>query len=428
MFGPSEFRAIVSGQRRGIGPALARAALRVLEIPYTVAVRWRNRRYDTGRCAVTRVDVPVVSVGNLTLGGTGKTPAVEWLARWFTEQSVRVALVSRGYGAEAGRANDEALELARNLPDVPHVQDADRVRGARQAIAEHRCQLVVLDDGFQHRRIGRDLDLVLVDALEPFGFDHVFPRGTLREPLSGWSRANALVLTRAELLDADQRARIRDVVLRHAPHAVWAEAMHAPESLESPTGDHQPLETLTAQPIAAVCGIGNPAGFRHALVGCGYQVVATREFADHYPYTDADLTALATWADALDVAAVVCTGKDLVKIADRWSAKTPLWALRSRLKFLSGQRELEAALRAARRPRQRALEVTLAGFTATTWRALRTPVTASSLRPAAQSPPPKSSSSASRIKSFSLSSCLWNDSQKWRKSAANWETAASVVS
>jgi tetraacyldisaccharide 4'-kinase len=344
LFGPSEFRAFVSGQKKGPSATLVRAALRVLEIPYTAAVRWRNRRYDLGRAKVTRVDVPVVSVGNLTLGGTGKTPTVEWLARWFTERGVRVALVSRGYGAAAGRANDEALELARNLPEVPHVQDADRVRGARRAIAEHLCQLVILDDGFQHRRIARGVDIVLVDALEPFGFRHVFPRGTLREPLTGWSRANVLVLTRAELLGSDQRARIRDQVLRYAPHAVWAEATHAPESLESPAGDHQPLETLAAQPIAAVCGIGNPAGFRHALAGCGYQVVAAREFADHYPFTDADLAALGTWADALDVAAVVCTGKDLVKIANRWRAKTPLCSLRSRLKFLSGQRELEATL------------------------------------------------------------------------------------
>ncbi len=344
MFGPSEFRALVSGQTNGPFATLARTALRAMEIPYTAAVRWRNRRYDLGRTKVTRVDVPVVSVGNLTLGGTGKTPAVEWLARWFTERGVRVALVSRGYGAVAGRANDEALELARNLPAVPHVQDADRVRGAWQAIAEHHCQLVILDDGFQHRRIARDVDVVLVDALEPFGFRHVFPRGTLREPLSGWSRADVVILTRAELLDKAQRARIRDEVLRYAPQAVWAEATHAPESLESPAGDHSPLETLAAQPIAAVCGIGNPAGFRHALAGCGFQVVAVREFADHYPYTDADLEALAAWADALDVAAVVCTGKDLVKIANRWRANTPLWALRSRLKFLGGQSELEARL------------------------------------------------------------------------------------
>ena len=344
LFGPSEFRALVSGQKRGVGAAFLRAAFRVLEVPYTAAVRWRNRRYDSGRAPVTRVDAPVVSVGNLTLGGTGKTPTVEWLARWFADRGVRVGLVSRGYGATSGRVNDEALELAGNLPDVPHVQDADRVRGAREAIARHRCQLIILDDGFQHRRIARDLDVVLVDALEPFGFGHVFPRGTLREPLDGWRRAEVLMLSRAELLDRLERERIRDEVMRYAPQAVLPEATHAPESLEAPSGGRHPLEALAGRSVAMFCGIGNPAGFRGALSACGYQVVAAREFADHYSYTDGDLAVLAAWADQLDVAAVICTGKDLVKIADRWRAQTPLFALRSRLKILTGQSALETLL------------------------------------------------------------------------------------
>ena len=344
MFGPSEFRELVSGRRPGIAATLARAALRVLEIPYTAAVRWRNHRYDTGRVTITRVEVPVISVGNITLGGTGKTPTVEWLARWFTERDVRVALVSRGYGAPAGGANDEALELAHKLPHVPHVLDTDRVRGARRAIAEHNCQLVILDDAFQHRRIARDLDIVLVDATEPFGFGHVFPRGTLREPLAGWARAQIFVLTRAELVDEAQRTAIRKQVLRYAPNAKWIEATHAPRRLESPSGHEQPLQSLTGQAIAAFCGIGNPAGFRHALDRSGYRVVAMREFADHFAYDASDVDDLARWADRLDVAAVVCTGKDLVKVRDRWHANTPLWVLLAQLDILTGRAELTEAL------------------------------------------------------------------------------------
>ncbi len=167
---------------------MARGALALAEIPYAAAVDWRNRRYDCG-ATVQRVGVPVVSVGNLTLGGTGKTPLVEWLARWFADRGVRVVLVSRGYGALPGQPNDEALELAQSLPQVPHLQNRDRVQAALEAIGELGAQLILLDDGFQHRRLARDLDLVLVDALEPFGFGHVFPRGTLREPLAGWRRA-----------------------------------------------------------------------------------------------------------------------------------------------------------------------------------------------------------------------------------------------
>jgi tetraacyldisaccharide 4'-kinase len=335
----------VSGRRRGAIAALARAALRLAEIPYTAAVRLRNRRYDSGRAEIVRVDVPVVSVGNLTLGGTGKTPAVAWFARWFDAQGVRVGLVSRGYGASQGRANDEALELAKLLPHVPHVQDADRVRGARRAIGELGCRLLVLDDAFQHRRIARDLDVVLVDALEPCGFGHVFPRGTLREPLAGWSRANVVMLTRAELIDQRQRADVRSHVNRYAPKAVWVEATHAARSLEAPDGRREPLESLAGQSIAAFCGIGNPAGFRHALERAGYRIAAMRELADHFPYALADLDALARWSDALDVAAVLCTGKDLVKIADRWRGTKPLFALTGQLEILAGQNELEAMLR-----------------------------------------------------------------------------------
>ena len=183
LFGATDFQELVSGRRRGPAAAALRGALGAGEWFYTAAIRWRNRRYDRGRAPVHRVGVPVVSVGNLTLGGTGKTPLVGWLGRWFCRRGVRAAVVSRGYGAAAGQPNDEALELRRSLPGVPHLQDADRVAAARQAITACAAQLVVLDDGFQHRRLGRDLDIVLLDALEPFGFGHVFPRGMLREPV-----------------------------------------------------------------------------------------------------------------------------------------------------------------------------------------------------------------------------------------------------
>jgi tetraacyldisaccharide 4'-kinase len=344
--GPSEFRELASGRKRGLAAALSRAALGACELPYTAAVRLRNWRYDTGRAAVHRVGVPVVSVGNLTLGGTGKTPTVEWLARWFAERGLRVGLVSRGYGAKAGESNDEALELAQKLPGVPHVADSDRARGAHRAVEEFGCQLLILDDGFQHRRLARDFDLVLVDALEPFGFEHVFPRGTLREPLAGWSRAHAIMLTRADLLDEAQRTAIRQRVGSFAPHALWLESAHAPHGLLTAAGDEQALESLAGKPLAAFCGIGNPAGFRHSLAQCGYQVVAAREFADHVNYTAEVIRELENWSAASQVAAVVCTHKDLVKVGPHWQGGTPLVALGIRLKVTHGQSELEAALAA----------------------------------------------------------------------------------
>ena len=175
---------------------LARCLLSAVEVPYTWAVRWRNYGYDHGQSPSQRVSVPVISVGNLSMGGTGKTPLVAWIAQRLQQRGVRVTLVSRGYGAVAGKPNDEALELEQKLPGVPHLQNPDRVAAAQKGIAELGSQAILLDDGFQHRRLARDLDIVLLDAVEPFGFGHVFPRGTLREPISGLRRADLVALSR----------------------------------------------------------------------------------------------------------------------------------------------------------------------------------------------------------------------------------------
>ncbi|HYW79548.1 MAG TPA: tetraacyldisaccharide 4'-kinase [Thermoguttaceae bacterium] len=343
---PSTFREIISGRRRGPVAALLRFGLRLVETPYTWVVRRRNRRYDSGAAATHRVAVPVVSVGNLTLGGTGKTPMVEWLARWFRDRDVRVTVISRGYGAEAGSLNDEALELEQRLPDVPHLQNPDRVAAALTAIEEFECQLIVLDDAMQHRRIGRDLEIVLLDALEPFGFDHVFPRGTLREPVEGLGRADVVVLSRADMLGPPERQQIQATAKRYAPAAAYLEVTHAARSLVSSAGKEEPLGSLTGRPIAAFCGIGNPAGFRHTLETCGYQVACFREFPDHHRYDRADVESLATWADQSDIAAVLCTQKDLVKLQADHLGRHPLRALRIGLEILSGREALESELQA----------------------------------------------------------------------------------
>jgi tetraacyldisaccharide 4'-kinase len=308
-------------------------------------MRLRNWRYDTGRATTHRADVPVISVGNLTLGGTGKTPTVEWLARWLQAQGLRVALVSRGYGAAQGHANDEARELAEKLPGVPHVLDADRVRGAGRAIADHRCQVVLLDDGYQHRRLHRDLNIVLIDATEPTGFGHVFPRGTLREPLCGWARADVAILTRCELIDPHERQAIRARFQHYAPRAVWVEASYVPQVLRSADGRQLSLTALVGKNVMAFCGIGNPASFRRALEGCEYQIGSWRELGDHHAYTASDAQALSEQCAASGAVAALCTHKDLVKIGPLWTSPTPLWALQSQLQITAGQAELEAALR-----------------------------------------------------------------------------------
>ena len=344
MFQPTAFRDLVSGRRRGFSAAAARVLLRGAEVGYAAAMRCRNYRYDSGRAPVERVGVPVVSVGNITLGGTGKTPMVEWLARWYRARDVRVALVSRGYGAEQGAANDEALELEERLPDVPHVQIADRVAASKLAIEEFESQLILLDDGFQHRRLARDLDIVLIDALEPFGFEHVFPRGTLREPLAGLARADVVALSRADLIDARERAAIAARVGGYASRATWLEVEHRPQRLVGADGREQPLEAIVGRRVAAFCGIGNPAGFRQTLSRVGAETVELREFADHHAYSREDVAALATWAESLDIEAVVCTAKDLVKLRLERIGNRPLWALAIELEITHGRVDLESRL------------------------------------------------------------------------------------
>lgn len=344
MLNPSEFRDLVSGRQRGFRATCLRTILAGAELPYYLGVCWRNRRFDRQSKLVHHVRVPVISVGNLTLGGTGKTPMVAWIARRLREHGVRVTLISRGYGAEAGTRNDEAIELERRLPDVPHLQDPDRVAAAAIAIDELGCQMILLDDAFQHRRIHRDLDIVLIDALEPFGFEHVFPRGTLREPLIGLQRAHAVVLTRADMIDRQQRDAIRHRVAQLAPQAPWAEVIHAPEELLASNGDTESLDQLQGQSVAAFCGIGNPAGFRHTLNACGYDVVAMKEFPDHHRYQRDDIEALTQWAQQTGAIAVVCTAKDLVKIGVESLGSLPLRALTIGMQFLEGQSQFEAQL------------------------------------------------------------------------------------
>ena len=274
---------------------LLRGLLRACETPYSLIMELRNRRYDRGRAEIHRADVPVISVGNLTLGGTGKTPLVEWIARFFRQNNVTVSIVSRGYGAPDQGRNDEALELELALPDVPHIQNSNRVEAAQMAVDQFQSELILLDDGFQHRRLHRDLNILLVDAMEPFGFEHVFPRGTLREPLEGLGRADVVVLSRADMLDASARQTIRERVAQLAPASVWSEVNHTPQHLLNHQGELQSLDSLAGKKIAVFCGIGNPAGFRHTLDSLKVNIVSWREFPDHHQYTQADVESLATW-------------------------------------------------------------------------------------------------------------------------------------
>jgi tetraacyldisaccharide 4'-kinase len=218
------------------------------------------------------------------------------------------------------------------------------VAAAQEAIARFGSRVLVLDDAFQHRRIARDLDIVMLDASAPFGYGHLLPRGLLREPVEEMRRADVAVLSRASLADPLGREEVRRTIARYAPDALWAEADHVPVALCDSQGTQRAPDELRGKDVAAFCAIGNPAAFRATVEQIGCRVVAMREFADHYSYRPDDLRRLAAWADGLDVAAVLCTHKDLVKLQRQQLGRHLLWALGVRLTFWCGQQALEERL------------------------------------------------------------------------------------
>jgi tetraacyldisaccharide 4'-kinase len=339
------YRDVVSGTRQSVPARILRGVLGGGEPIYKAVVGSKNWRFDSGQKIPIVVAAPVVSVGNLTVGGTGKTPLVCWLAEWFQQRGAAVTLISRGYGSRRGRPNDEALELAARLPGVPHVQNADRVAAAQQALAANPRQVLILDDAFQHRRIARDLDIVLLDALEPFGYDHLLPRGLLREPVESLARAHVVALSRADAVPDLIRSAIRQRAKQVAPQAIWLEMVHQPVGFVDHSENRTPLEALVGRPVAAFCGIGNPDGFRHTLQACGLTVTAFRALPDHCAYPAGQLAKLEKWVqDAGDFAGVVCTRKDLVKLPRDRLGGRPLVALEIQLEITAGREELEGLL------------------------------------------------------------------------------------
>ncbi len=308
------------------------------------AVRLRNFAYDRGLLPTAHLDVPVVCVGNLTAGGTGKTPFVIWVCKRLAERGLRAGVLSRGYGAAQGERNDEAALLASALPGTPHVQDPDRARGGERLVAEQRVDAVVLDDGFQHRRLRRDLDLVLVDATRPWGLARpadgvapvraLLPRGLLREPAAGLSRADAIVVTRADqVAPADLEALLQELT-ELAPGCGIATAAHRPRRLIDAAGNDVGLESLYGREVDLVSGIGNPEAFEATVRRLGARVVTHRRFRDHHAYTARDLADLGAggrW--------IVATTKDAPKLP---TIDEPVVLLDVSMAILSGEPVLAA--------------------------------------------------------------------------------------
>lgn len=316
-----------------------RCGLTTLTPFYAAGSATRNALYNAGVLRTHSANVPVVSVGNITTGGTGKTPFVAWLTHWFHARNIRVAILSRGYRALAGEVNDEKLVLDQLCPGVPHLQQPDRAASAQRAVREFGSQVLILDDGFQHRRLRRDLDIVLIDALEPFGYGHLLPRGLLRESLGGLRRANLVVITRADQVSDEVRRGIHAEVTKHSGGKPIVEVGFLPDKLVNARGETKPLSSIADGTVAAFCGIGNPDGFRRTLATANLTIDASgfRAFPDHHHYTASDLDEIGRHAVERGLNVIVTTQKDLVKIPRIELAGIPLWGLRISAGILKGE-------------------------------------------------------------------------------------------
>ena len=295
---------------------LVRAALTPFELAYAGIVGVRNSLYDRGVLGERRFSIPVVSVGNLTVGGTGKTPIAAWVVARMRELGRSPAIVLRGYG------NDEPLVHARANPDVPVIVSPDRVAGIEDALARG-ADVVVLDDAFQHRRAGRTVDIVLISADAWNGAARLLPAGPFREPMSGVKRASMVIITRKAAPDATVAALERAVRAEGAVSVAIASLELGELVREDGGSDRQPVAALKDKSVVAVAAIGNPDAFFAQLRRHTSRVTALA-FPDHHAFTESEISDIVRRGRDADY--VVCTLKDAVKLGARWPAGArPLW-------------------------------------------------------------------------------------------------------
>ncbi|GAB4556006.1 MAG: tetraacyldisaccharide 4'-kinase [Phycisphaerales bacterium] len=311
----------------------------MLEPVYRFAVGRRNAAFDRGR-GVTGFDVPVISIGNLSVGGTGKTPVVRVIIERLRAQGRTPAIAMRGYKAQPGRPSDEQAEYADLLGDVPVVAQPDRSAGITELLRTRAdIDSVVLDDGFQHRAVARDLDIVLIDATRPPFSDRCLPAGWLREPVSSLERADVLVLTRCDVSSA---ASLIERLRAYAKPVI--QTVHAWDGFESGTSGALAYEELHQQKAVIACAIGHPSAFVAQCEAAGVTIEESVIQPDHHDWTQSEthrLEHLALGRDAI----ILTTGKDWVKL--RRHARTPERYVRPRLRVRmddDGSRALDAAL------------------------------------------------------------------------------------
>jgi tetraacyldisaccharide 4'-kinase len=367
---------VIFGQRRGKRAALVRGLLLSLSKVFLVAVKSRRFLYNFRILRDRTLGVQVIAIGNLTVGGTGKTPVVEKFARELRDQGRTVAILSRGYRSkpppltrrllnkalfredttpprvvsdgkslllDSETAGDEPYMLASNLKDVIVLVDKDRVKSGRYAIEKFGCDTLLLDDGFQYWRLrGRRMDVVLVDCQQPFGNEHLLPRGTLREPPSHLARANTVFITKSEGDLTELRKRIAAV----NPTARIVECVHHPLYFEDVfNGERFGLEVLQGMKIATLSGIAQPESFERSLTNLGAEMVYSRRFADHHRFSQQEILNVINRSKKKQAEVIITTQKDAVRFPKIDRRDLPIYFMRVEIKIISGAKDFQDCVR-----------------------------------------------------------------------------------
>lgn len=358
------YRGLISGQKAGMGAGLLRLLLGFAACPYSSVVGLRNLLYSKGWLKAHRVDAAVISIGNITTGGTGKTPLVVWLYNLITQksrlkaQNYDCAILTRGYKTtqnsklETQNYMDEPAVLADSCPDAKVIVNPDRVAGAAEAIIKFDAKVLIMDDGFQHRRLARDLDIVTIDATEPFGYGKMLPAGLLREPVASLKRTGAVVITRCDQITEPELVELEENLRAVNSGMTIARSMHAPVYAKSADNKEIGIEQLNGKKIFAFCGIGNPDAFLDTIKAMRCELVGSKLYDDHYHYAEDCLADISEQAQRLGADLILTTQKDWTKVVSDFrsqildSKSSPPFAyLAIEIKFLAGEDKLTALIK-----------------------------------------------------------------------------------
>jgi tetraacyldisaccharide 4'-kinase len=339
---------VIRGEEKGVGAELLKPFLWCLSGLYVAGVLAIRLAYRLWVLRPHALGKPVISIGNITVGGTGKTPFVLYLAERLKFGGQRPVILMRGYMSRSGAVSDEAEMIRRKVPGVPVCVSPDRVKAAAVSSVKDHPDVFILDDGFQHWKVLRDLDIVLIDAMDPFGNGHLLPAGILREPKSQLKRAHLFVITRADLAP-DRLASLRVELAAINPKAAIVETAHVPVGLEEPFGKDGGCSidwTEIKGRMCACSAIGSPKAFAATLEALGADVVHHEVFSDHHVYTADDVRRIVDFCREKGLDRIVTTEKDIVKFAEfkELFNGVRFLVLSINVKILRGDNELSSCL------------------------------------------------------------------------------------